>query len=162
MKSVWVTVFVAAVAVGVVALLLPAGDAFAQATQVGDGVKAIGGDGARPLSGVVKTVVDTLLYFVGALSVIMIIYGGFKYITSSGESSAVASAKNTILYSVIGLAIAALAFSIVNFVVDTVDTPQTWADCNKIADLKERAKCQKKMIEDQVDDLPPSVRRTVR
>src|SRR5690606_12035408 len=51
----------------------------------------------------VKTIINVLLYTVGAVSIIMIIVGGFKYVTSGGDSTGVTSAKNTILYSVIGL-----------------------------------------------------------
>ena len=50
------------------------------------------------------------------ISVIMIIIGGIKYVTSQGESAAVGSAKNTILYAVIGLIVAILASTIVAFV----------------------------------------------
>jgi hypothetical protein len=46
----------------------------------------------------------------------MIVIGGIKYTTSNGDSSAITSAKNTILYSVVGLVVAILAFAIVNFV----------------------------------------------
>lgn len=53
---------------------------------------------------------------VGIIAVVMIIVGGIKYITSSGESSNVTSAKNTILYAVIGLIVVALAQIIVKFV----------------------------------------------
>ena len=47
----------------------------------------------------------------------MLIWGGIKYATSAGDSNKVTAAKNTILYAVIGLAVAVLAFAIVNFVV---------------------------------------------
>lgn len=67
---------------------------------------------------VVKAIVDVLLFGVGIVSVIMIIVGGLRYTTSNGDSSQVTSAKNTILYAVIGLIVALLAFIIVNFVVD--------------------------------------------
>ncbi len=88
------------------------------ADQVQDGVNAIGGEGATALPNVIKTVVDMLLFFIGALSIVMIIYGGFKYITSGGEASAVTSAKNTLMYAVIGLVVAILAYAIVGFVVN--------------------------------------------
>jgi multisubunit Na+/H+ antiporter MnhB subunit len=48
----------------------------------------------------------------------MIIIGGIRYTTSNGESSQIKSAKDTIMYAVIGLVVAILAYSIVNFVVD--------------------------------------------
>ncbi len=53
----------------------------------------------------------------GALAVILIIYGAIKYITSGGDSSNIQSAKNTIMYALIGVAVIALAQTIINFVV---------------------------------------------
>lgn len=67
-----------------------------------------------------KTIVNVLLFLIGAISVIMLIYGGIRYTTSGGNSANVTAAKNTILYAIIGLIIAFLAFAIVNFVLDGV------------------------------------------
>ncbi len=67
----------------------------------------------------IKTVTNILLFAVGIISVIMIIVGGLKYTVSNGDSSQVTSAKNTILYSVVGLIVAILAYAIVGFVVET-------------------------------------------
>jgi hypothetical protein len=53
---------------------------------------------------------------VGFVAVIMIIIGGLKYVTYSGDSSNINSAKNTILYAVVGLVVVALAQIIVKFV----------------------------------------------
>lgn len=64
----------------------------------------------------IKTVVNVLLFVIGIISVIMIIVGGFRYVTSAGNASAVTGAKNTIIYAVIGLVVAFLAFAIVNWV----------------------------------------------
>ncbi len=64
----------------------------------------------------VATVINLFSVVVGVVSVIMIIYGGFRYITSGGESSNITTAKNTILYAIIGLVIVALAQFIVKFV----------------------------------------------
>jgi len=50
----------------------------------------------------------------------MIIFGGFKYITSGGDAGGVTGAKNTILYAIVGLVIVALAQVIVRFVIGTV------------------------------------------
>jgi multisubunit Na+/H+ antiporter MnhB subunit len=57
-----------------------------------------------------------LLFLIGAVSVIMLIIGGIRYTISQGDSSAVTSAKNTILYAIIGIIVALLAYAIVNFV----------------------------------------------
>ncbi len=65
----------------------------------------------------IQTGINILLFLIGAVAVIVIIIGGIKYVTSNGESSAVQSAKNTIMYAVVGLLVAILAFAIVNFVV---------------------------------------------
>lgn len=65
----------------------------------------------------VKTVVNTLLYVLGAIAVIMIVVGGIRYTTSNGDANSIKSAKDTILYSVIGLVVAMMAWAIVNFVV---------------------------------------------
>lgn len=85
---------------------------------VQDGVDDAGGTGSKvSLGNLIKTVVNVLLYILGAIAVIMIVIGGIKYTTSNGDSSAVTSAKNTIMYAVIGLVIAMMAYAIVNFVI---------------------------------------------
>lgn len=71
---------------------------------------------AKPLTDYIKPIVNTALFVLGAIAVVMIIFGGIKYTTSAGEAKAVESAKNTIMYAVIGLVVALLAYAIVNFV----------------------------------------------
>jgi hypothetical protein len=46
----------------------------------------------------------------------MLIVGGLRYITSNGDAQGATSAKNTILYAIIGLIVAILAYAIINFV----------------------------------------------
>lgn len=65
----------------------------------------------------VKNIVNIFLYAVGVLSVIMLIWGGIRYTTSAGDSNKVTSAKNTVLYAVVGLVVAILAWAIVNMVI---------------------------------------------
>lgn len=67
-------------------------------------------------TGVITTITNTLLFVVGALAVIMIIVGGLRYATSGGNSSSVTAAKNTVMYAIVGLIIAFLAFAAVNWV----------------------------------------------
>lgn len=87
-------------------------------TCVTSGLKATGGTSSKTsINSIIKTIVDVLLFIIAAVSVIMIIIGGIKYTISQGDSSAVTSAKNTILYAVVGLLVAMFAFAIVNFVV---------------------------------------------
>ncbi len=76
--------------------------------------------GTTKVNDTIKTVVNVLSALVGVISVIMIIFGGFKYITSNGDTGNITSAKNTIIYAVIGLVIVALAQFIVQFVLNKV------------------------------------------
>jgi ABC-type Fe3+ transport system permease subunit len=80
-----------------------------------------GPEGAKrkcTLNDTLASIVNVLLFIIGAVAVIMIVVGGLKYTTSNGDSSAVTSAKNTILYAVVGLVVAILAYAIVNFVLN--------------------------------------------
>lgn len=65
-----------------------------------------------------KNIINTILLVLGMIAVIMIIVGGIRYVLSNGESAQVQAAKNTVLYSVVGLVIAILSYAIVNFVLD--------------------------------------------
>ena len=65
---------------------------------------------------VIKTIIRYLLIISGIVSVVMVIIGGLKYSTSNGDSSKLSSAKNTILYAIIGVIISALAYGIVDYV----------------------------------------------
>lgn len=76
-----------------------------------------GGEGS-----VFKTVTNVLLFLVGAISVIMLIIGGIRYVISGGDQAQVTSAKNTILYAIVGIIIAFLAFAAVNFVAGSFST----------------------------------------
>ena len=99
----------------------------APANALGDAAKSsacssIGGctNGEAKINKTVSFVIKTFTVVVGIIAVIMIIIGGFKYITSGGDSSKVTSAKNTIIYALIGLVIVALAQVIVRFVLNKV------------------------------------------
>jgi len=71
-------------------------------------------------TGVFKQVTNTILYIVGIIAVVMLIIGGIKYVISGGDAKKVTDAKNTVLYAIIGLVIAFLAFAIVNFVISAL------------------------------------------
>ena len=72
------------------------------------------------LTNVIRAVIQILSIVIGVVAVIMIMIGGFKYVTSGGDSSSVSSAKNTILYAVVGLVVAGLAQIIVFYVLGKV------------------------------------------
>lgn len=65
---------------------------------------------------ILARIINIISVIVGVVAVIMIIVGGFRYIVSGGKQESVTTAKNTILYGLIGLIIVALAQVIVRFV----------------------------------------------
>lgn len=71
---------------------------------------------AGKVQGTLRNVVNLLSLIVGIVAVILIIINGFKFVTSGGDSNSVSSAKNGIIYAIVGLIIVALAQVIVRFV----------------------------------------------
>ena len=88
------------------------------------GVDSAQGEGVGQVStdpeSLVKKFVNIFLFAVGALSVIMLIWGGIRYTTSAGDSNKVTAAKNTVLYAIVGLVVAILAYAIVNMVISKI------------------------------------------
>lgn len=79
-----------------------------------------GNDSILGKNGILAKVINLLLTLGGIISVIVIIIGGIRYVTSGGDSNQLRSARDTILYAVVGLVIAVMAFAIVNFVLGKV------------------------------------------
>ena len=86
-------------------------------TQIQSGLKAAGGDTKDTSGTLITKLINVMLFIIGVLSVIMIIYGGIIYVISAGDSGRVSKAKNTIMYAIVGLIVALLAYAIVNFVI---------------------------------------------
>ena len=115
----------------VVALFLYAAPVFAQEPDIQEGL-CVGAsldlttdpatacepdqDAITQINKVIRTIINLLSVIVGVVAVIMIVIGGLRYITSGGSDTGVTSAKNTILYAIIGLVIVALSQFIVRFV----------------------------------------------
>lgn len=78
------------------------------------------GDDKTALSETIKAVINLISVIVGIIAVIMIIIGGIRFIISSGDSSKVTSARNTIIYALIGLILVAFAQIIVKFVLSRI------------------------------------------
>lgn len=78
-------------------------------------------DATNKVNGIITTVINIFSLIVGIVAVIMIVFGGFKYITSGGDSGNISGAKNTILYAIIGLVVVAFAQFIVQFVLNKVN-----------------------------------------
>jgi predicted permease len=77
------------------------------------------GSGTTDLHTIASKIVNIFSIVVGIIAVVMIIYGGFRYITSGGDSGRVGTAKNTLIYALVGLVIVALAQVIVHYVLNT-------------------------------------------
>lgn len=88
-----------------------AGDAISGGAQ-----KACGSTCGGDINTIFTSISNALIFIVGAVSVIMIIVGGLRYVLSSGDPKAISAAKDTILYAVIGIIVAIAAFGIVSFV----------------------------------------------
>src|SRR3989338_6780359 len=84
----------------------------------GDNPEVIGGGtgGETSLRGLVLTIVNYFLGFLGLLAIIMIIYGGVTYVTSAGNDEAVGKAKKIIMYALIGIIVILLSFVVVRAV----------------------------------------------
>lgn len=76
----------------------------------------------------VAQIINVALGVLGFVAAVMIIMGGVSYTTSAGDAAKVAKAKNTIIYGVVGLVIALLAFAIVNFIIGNVFKGGTTTD----------------------------------
>lgn len=77
-------------------------------------------EGNDAFLGAVRRIINIFSVVVGAVSVIMIIIGGFRYIISGGDSSGVSGAKNTILYAIVGLVVVLFSQALVRFVVSNL------------------------------------------
>jgi len=75
-------------------------------------------NGEAKTLGFVRNIIELLLTVIGIISVIVIIVGGIRFTTSNGNAEQIKSAKNTILYAIIGLVVAVLAFPIATFVLN--------------------------------------------
>lgn len=86
-------------------------------TSTGGGCSDSGTDlGASSISDLLATLLNVLSIIAGVAAVIMVMIAGFKYITSGGDSGSVTSAKNTLLYAIVGIVIVAMSQIIVRFV----------------------------------------------
>lgn len=96
----------------------------ASAFSIYEGLYAAHGSGQPTelfgVDGIFSTITNILLFVVGALSVVMLIVGGLRYVISGGNNASVTAAKNTVLYAIVGLVIAFLAYAIINFLLSSL------------------------------------------
>lgn len=86
------------------------------AQNASNGVSEVNAGAADSLFPAIQGILTAVFSIIGIVSVIMIILGGISYATSQGDPGKVKKGKDTILYGIIGLIVALLAFAIVNFV----------------------------------------------
>lgn len=94
--------------------------------QAKTGVNKAGGNAgsnSTSLTTRIHLIINLIIYAVGFASIIMIVIGGIRYTTSNGDSSGTKGAKDTIMYSVVGLVVAIMAYAIVGFVVNWLAPP---------------------------------------
>ena len=87
--------------------------------EVCKGIAVLGECQDQPIQGVwdvAKEVINWILIIAGIVAVGFIIFAGIRYVTSAGNPDKVKKAKDTLLYAIIGLLIAALSLVIVNLV----------------------------------------------
>jgi TRAP-type C4-dicarboxylate transport system permease small subunit len=76
---------------------------------------------ANNLPQTIRFVINMILYLVGFIAVLFLIIGGFQYITASGNPDQIEGAKKTIMYAVIGIIVVVISWSIVWFVVNSLN-----------------------------------------
>ena len=72
--------------------------------------------GRQDLGGILFDVVNALLLFAGAVAVLFLIIGGFRYVVSAGNAEQVEGAKKTIVYALLGLIVIFIAYVLVQLV----------------------------------------------
>ncbi len=104
---------------GVAVLAGPADLTYADAaSEIKKGQQATGaGSDKKGFTEIVQTVINMLLFIIGLVAVVVIIYSGIKFVLSSGDSNAIKGARDTMLYAVIGLVVAIMAYAVVGWVV---------------------------------------------
>jgi len=101
-----------------VLLVLPV-QALAQAS-LGIEVGAATGLGSRDLKDTIILIIEVLLGFLGIAAVVVLLYGGYIWMTAAGNDEKIGTARKIMTAGVIGLVIVLAAFGIARFVVDAL------------------------------------------
>lgn len=78
------------------------------------------GLGSGDLPTTIATIIRAALGFLGIVAVVIILWGGFKWMTAGGNTDKVDEAKKIIIQGVIGLVIVLSAFAIASFVINQI------------------------------------------
>ena len=122
MKKITTHISILAVSIFNIIYLIPAYAINCSDGDIPDEVKKASGckGTSDDLPVAIVSILNAIIGTAGLIAVIFIIIGGINYMTSSGEAGKVKKAKDTILYSCIGLAVCILSFIIVNFVITKI------------------------------------------
>ncbi len=101
------------------ALLSLAVPVYAQVpNEIGNGANTVKPSGSPSnLLDVFQKIINTVIFLIGAIAVVMLIIGGVRYVISAGNEAQVKGASHTIIYAVIGIIVAIVAYAVVNFVI---------------------------------------------
>lgn len=121
--------FIIAIVVAIATAVIPCAGHVMAASSIQEGAEAARAEGMPAEligdGGVINQFTNIVLYIVGFISVVMLIWGGIRYIISGGDSKKITDAKNTILYAILGLIIVFFAYAIVNFVLNAISAQTT-------------------------------------
>ena len=116
------------VTVGLVATAAPAQSVYAEcdgttaAGQITCGTDAVGGsEDSSSLPDTIGNIINVMLFIVGLVAVVMIIYGGISYVISMGSPDKIKRSRDIIIYSVVGLVVAIIAYALVSWVVTSLN-----------------------------------------
>jgi len=85
-------------------------------TDFKSSVKDVGGNDASSVPAIVKSAINILLYAAGTIAVIVIIIGSIRFVTSEGDPARANKGRDSVVFALIGLVLASVAYAIVNFV----------------------------------------------
>jgi len=109
------------ISAGAFGVTMLATKAFAQSSQVTNGLDSVTPtdivSNGTTLQQYIQIVINVLLGAIGTVAIIMLIIGGFRYVLSQGDEKATKGAKDTILFAIVGIVVAILAYAIVTFVI---------------------------------------------
>ncbi len=90
------------------------------ANSIGTPITPPGPEDGEDLTTSISTILSAIIGVLGFVCVVVMIIGGVNYMTSTGDAGKVKKAKDTILYGLIGLIVCALAFALVQFVINVI------------------------------------------
>ena len=125
MKKIWVSLLLVGVMLlggSLVAPTYAVGDICEDGNGISDELKAAGCklDADKSAMPAVVYLIDVALSLIGVVAVVVIIYGAITYTISTGDATKLNRAKNSIIYGVVGLVVALLAYAIVSFVSQSI------------------------------------------